>query len=145
MSNGGFWTSGVHVVGAKWRREVPPSRRLTARELVLPWAHLSVPARWRRVNQAAVVVGTLAVAGAYLKIANAGSCRLGHKLVIAAPLVEKPPSTGGRGMPAKLIEPPREARNAAGNRPAAVASVSGNEQLQRNRRPQHLPSSRLCP
>ena len=37
-------TSGVHVVGAKWRREVPPPRRLTARELVLPWAHLSFPA-----------------------------------------------------------------------------------------------------
>ena len=26
------WTSGVHVVRASWRREVPPSRRLTARE-----------------------------------------------------------------------------------------------------------------
>jgi hypothetical protein len=48
-------------------------------------------------------------------------------------------------MPVKLIEPPREARNAAENRPDAVASVNGNEQLQRNRRLQHLPSSRLCP
>ncbi len=28
----------------KWRREAPPPRRLTARELVLPWAHLSFPA-----------------------------------------------------------------------------------------------------
>ena len=40
----GPWTSGVHVVGAKWRREVPPSRRLTAREQALPWAYSSVPA-----------------------------------------------------------------------------------------------------
>src|SRR5580658_690477 len=90
-------TSGVHVGGAKWRREVPPPRRLTARELVLPWAHLSFPARWRRVNQAAVAVGTLAVVGACLKIANAGSCRLGPKLVTVARLVEKPPGIGGPG------------------------------------------------
>ena len=64
VSAAGAWTSGVHVVGAKWRREVPPSRRLTAREQALPWAYLSVPARWRRVNQAALAVGTLAAAGA---------------------------------------------------------------------------------
>ena len=44
VSDAEAWTSGVHVVGAKWRREVPPPRRLTARELVLPWAHLSFPA-----------------------------------------------------------------------------------------------------
>ena len=50
----------------------------------------------RRVNQAAFAVGTLAVAGACLKIANAGSCRLDHKLVIVVLFVEKPPSTGGR-------------------------------------------------
>ena len=67
-----------------------PSRRLTARELVLPWAHLSVPARWRQVNQSAFAVGTLVVTGAYLKAANAGSCRLVPKLVIAVRLVEKP-------------------------------------------------------
>ena len=36
----------------------PPSRRLTARELVLPWAHLSVPVHWHRVNQATFAVGT---------------------------------------------------------------------------------------
>ena len=123
VSAAGSWTSGVHVVGAKWRREVPPSRRLTARELTLPWAHLSVPARWRRVNQAVFAVGTLAVAGASLKIANAGSCPPGPKLVIAALLVEKPRSAGGPGMPVKLIEPPPKARNAAENRPDAIASV----------------------
>jgi hypothetical protein len=140
----GPWTSGVQVVGAKWRREVPPSRRLTARELTLPWAHLSVPARWRRVNQAAFAVGTLAVADACLKIANAGSCPLGPKLVIAARLVKKPRSTGGPGMPVKLIEPPSKARNAAENSPDAIASVHGSDPLLPSRRPQHLSSSRLC-
>ena len=86
----GAWTSGVHVVGAKWRREVPPSRRLTAREQSLPWAILSFPAHCRRVNQPALAVGTLAAAGACSKIVNAGSCPLGPKLVIAARLVKKP-------------------------------------------------------
>jgi hypothetical protein len=143
VSNAGAWTSGVHVVGAKWRREVPPARRLTARELALPWAHLSVSARWRRVNQAAFAVGILAVAGAFLKIANAGSCRLGPKLVTAARLVGKPPGIGGPGTPARLTELPFKARNAADNRPDVVASGNGGNQLLPSRRPQHFPSSRL--
>lgn len=142
VSAAGAWTSGVHVVGAKWRREVPPSRRLTARELVLPWAHSSVPARWRQVNQRLVAVGTLAVVGAYLKAANAGSCHPGPKLVIAALLVEKRRSSGGPGMPVKLIEPPSKASNAAENRLDAIAS--GSDRLLPSRRPQHFPSSRLC-
>ena len=86
----GSGTSGVHVVGAKWRREVPPSRRLTTREQVLPWAVSSVLARWCRVNRAAFAVGTLAVAGACSKAANAGSCHRGPKLVIAARPVKTP-------------------------------------------------------
>ena len=93
------------------------------------------PRAWRRVNQAAFAVGTLAVAGAYLKIANAGSYRRGPKLVIAALLVEKPRSTGDPGMPVKLIEPPSEARNAAENRPDAIASVCSSDQLWPSRRP----------
>ena len=88
---------------------------------------MSVPARWRQVNQAAFAVGTLAVADACSKTANAGSCQLGPKLVIAALLVEKPRSTGGPGMPVKLIEPPSKARNAAENRLDAI--VSGSDQL----------------
>jgi hypothetical protein len=136
-------TSGVHVGGAKWRREVPPPRRLTARELTLPWACFSVAVRWRRVNQV-IFAGTLAVAGACLKIANAGSCRPGPKLVIAALLVEKPPVAGGPGTPVKLIEPPPKARNAAENRPDAIASGSGSDQLLPSRRPQQLPSSPSC-
>jgi hypothetical protein len=144
VSDAGAWTSGVHVVGVEWRREVPPSRRLTARELTLPWAYLSVRARWRRVNQTAVAVGTLAVADACSKIANVGSCRPGPKLVIAALLAEKPQSAGGPGMPVKLIEPPSEARNAAENRPDAIASVRSNDQLWPRWRPKHFLSSRLC-
>jgi hypothetical protein len=144
VSKAEVWTSGVHVVGAKWRREVPPSRRLTAREQALPWAILSVPARWRQVNQAALAGGTLAVAGAYSKTANAGSCRLGPRLVIVVRLVEKPRSTGGPGMLAKLIEPPSEAKNAAENRPDAIASARSIDPLLASRRPKRLPSNRPC-
>ena len=122
---------------------MPPSRRLTARERTLPWAILSVPARERRVNLAIFAVGTLAVAGACLKTANAGSYRPGPKLVIAALLVEKPRSTGGPGMPVKLIEPPSKAKNTAENRPDAIASVHSSDQLLPSRRLQHLLSSRL--
>jgi hypothetical protein len=118
----------------------PPDRSGTN----LPWAISSVPARWRRVNQAALAVGTLAVAGACLKIANAGFCPPGPKLAIAVLLVEEPRIGGGPGMPVKLIELPTKARNAVANRPDAVASVNGSEPLLRNRRPQHLPSSRRC-
>ena len=122
---------------------MPPSRRVTTREQVLPWALLSVPARWCRVNQAAFAVGTLAVAGAYSKTANAGSCHLGPKLVIAARLVKELRIAGGPGMPANAIEPASKARNAAENRPDAIASVRSSDQLLPGRRPQHLPSSRL--
>src|SRR5262249_19297230 len=83
----------------------------------------SVPARRRRVNQAIFTVGTLAVVGASSKAANAGSCRSGPKLVIAALLVAKPQSGGVPGTPVKLIEPPPTARNAAANRPDAISSA----------------------
>ena len=43
-------TTARQVVGAMWRREVPPSRRLTAREQSLPWAMLSFPSHRLRVN-----------------------------------------------------------------------------------------------
>jgi hypothetical protein len=119
----GPWTSGVHVVGAKRRREAPPSRRLTAREQALPWAYSSVPARWRRVNQAAFIVGILAAAGAFSKAVNAGSCHLGHRLVTATRLVKLPRSDGGPGMPVNAIEPHPRARNAAENRPDAIAGA----------------------
>ena len=138
----GPWTSGVHVVGANWRREVPPSRRLTAREQALPWAYSSVPARWRRVNQAALAVGILAAAGACSKTVNAGSCRLGHKLVTAARFVKQPRSDGGPGMPVNAIEPRPGARNAAENRPDAIAGVRLSDQFLQNQRSKYFPSSR---
>jgi hypothetical protein len=138
----GPWTSGVQVVGAKWRREVPPSRRLTAREQALPWAYSSVPARWRRVNQATFVVGILAAAGAFSKTVNAGFCRLGPKLVIAVLLVKKPPITGGPGMPVNAIEPHPRARNAAENRPDAIAGVRLSDQFLQSQRSKYFPSSR---
>jgi hypothetical protein len=45
-------------------------------------------------------------------------------------------------MPVKLIEPPPKARNAAENKPDAIAS--GSDLLLPSRRPQQFPSSRLC-
>ena len=119
----------------------PPPDRSGANSPVGPF---ECPPRWRRVNQAAFAVGTLAVTGAYLKVANAGSYRPGLKLVIAALLVEKPRSAGGPGVPVKLIEPPSKARNAAENRPNGVASASGSDPLLQSRRPQHLSSCRHC-
>ena len=73
--------------------------------------------------------GTLAVAGAYSKTATVGSCLHGLKLVIAALPVEKPRSTSGPGMPAKHIEPPFKAKNAAENRSDATMSVRSSDQL----------------
>jgi hypothetical protein len=93
-----------------------------------------------------IFAGIRAVADASLKIANAGFCPLGLKLVIAAILVEKPRSAGGPGTPVKLTGPPTEARNVAENRLDAIVSaiVSGGNQLLPSRRPQHFPASRFC-
>ena len=79
----------LSIIGAKWRREVPPSRRLTAREQSLPWAILSFPAHCCRVNRPYLAVGTPAVTAVCSKVVKAGSCRAGPRLVIAARLVKK--------------------------------------------------------
>ena len=50
-------------------------------------------------------------------------------------LAKKPRRTGGPGMPVKLIEPPSMARNAAENRPDAIAIGCGSDQLCRAARP----------
>ena len=103
---------------------------------------IQFPRAWYRVNQAAFAVGTLAVAGAYLKIVNAGSCRLGPKLVTAARLAKKQRRTGGAGMPVNVTGPPSKVRNDAESRPDAIASVRGSDPLLPSRRPKYLPSSR---
>ena len=117
------------------------------RELTLPWAHLSFPVRWRpgQSDSCSACWYLLLSRMPASATANAGSCPLGPKLVIiAALLVEKPPSTGGPGMLVKLIEPLFKARNAAENRPDAVARVNGSNQLLPSQRRQHVSSSRLC-
>ncbi len=86
-------------------------------------APIKCPRAWCRVNPVAFVVGILAVASASLKIADTGSCRRGPKLVIAVRPVKKPRIAGGPGMPVNAIEPASKARNAAENRPDAIASV----------------------
>ena len=95
---------GSIVVGAKWRREVPPSRRLTAREQSLPWAILSFPAHRCRVNRPDLGVGTPAATVACSKAAKTGSCRAGPRPVTAARPVRKPHAAGAAGFPANAIE-----------------------------------------
>ena len=123
------------VVGAKWRREVPPSRRLTAREQSLPWAILSFPAHWCRVNQAALAVGTPAVAGACSKVVNAGSCRPAPGSLLQPGLSRSRATLAALACQSTLTGPPSKARNAAENRPDAIASVSGSDRLLPSRRP----------
>ena len=87
MRAAGSPTTGLDGVGAKWRREVPPSRRLTAREQYLPWAVSQSPL--------ALVAGSttrlpplapLLLAGACSRAVNAGSCPTGPRHVTAARL-----------------------------------------------------------
>ena len=92
-------TPGLDVGGAKWRREVPPPRRLTAREQSLPWAVLSFPSRCRRVNYSAPAAGTLALAVACSRAVNAGSCPTSHRHVTVARTAKKPHDAGDAGMP----------------------------------------------
>ena len=111
----------------------PPPDRSGA---VPPVGHSQFPRALCRVNRAALAVGTLAAAGACSKVANAGSCHPGPKLVIAARLVKKLRVAGGAGMPVNASRLPPTARNAAENRPDAIGAVSGSDQLLPSRRRQ---------
>ena len=121
---------GLSAVGAKWRREVPPPRRLTVREQSLPWASFSLAAPPRRVNRppwrAPPAAGTPAAGGACSRAVNAGSCRDSPRRVTAAPPVKPPPAAGGAGVPRNATGPPPTANNAAATRPDGTAAVGEN-------------------
>ena len=102
--------SALSIVGAKWRREVPPSRRLTAREQSLPWAILSFPAHCCRVNRPDFAAGTPAATAVCSKDVKTGSCRAGPRLVIAARLVKKLREAGAAGTPVSASRLPPTAK-----------------------------------
>ena len=131
----------LSIVGAKWRREVPPSRRLTAREQSLPWAILSFPAHRCRVNRPDLAVGTPAATVVCSKVVKTGSCRTDPRPVIAARLVKKLHVAGAAGFPANASRLLTTAKNSVEIRPDAIESVSGSDHLLLNRRRQPTTSS----
>jgi hypothetical protein len=131
----------LSIVGAKWRREVPPSRRLTAREQSLPWAILSFPAHWCRVNRPDLAVGTPAATVVCSKVVKTGSCRAGPRLVIAARLVKKLREVGAAGTLVSASRLPTTARKSDEIKPDAIESVSGGDRLLPSRRRQAMTAS----
>ena len=131
----------LYVIGAKWRREVPPSRRLTAREQSLPWAILSFPAHCCRVNRPNLAVGTQAAAVACSRVVKTGSCRAGLRLVIAAQLVNKLLAAGAAGIPVSASGLPSTARNSVEIRPDAIETASDSNHLLPSQRPKVMTSS----
>jgi hypothetical protein len=132
-------TTDLQRVGAKWRREVQPPRRLTAREQFLPWAMLSLP--WHRSGVNHLTAGILAAAFACSRAVSTGFCPNGPRPGSVAPPVNGPPDTGDTGMPVNATGPPTTANNAAANRPDAIAAVGNSTRLAPSRR-LFLPKSR---
>jgi hypothetical protein len=133
--------SALSIVGAKWRREVPPSRRLTTREQSLPWAILSFHAHRCWVNRPDLGVGTPTATVACSRVVKTGSCRTDPRPVIAAWLVKKLHVAGAAGFPANASRLLPTVKNSGGNRPDAIEAVSGNDHLLLNRRRQPTTSS----
>jgi hypothetical protein len=131
----------LSIGGAKWRREVPPSRRLTAREQSLPWAILSFHAHRCWVNRPDLGVGTPTATVACSKVVKTGSCRTDPRPVIAARLVKKLHVAGAAGFPANASRLLTTAKNSGESRPDAIEAVSGNDHLLLNRRRQPTTSS----
>ena len=134
--------SALSIVGAKWRREVPPSRRLTAREQSLPWAILSFPAhslsgqpprsrRWHPGCHRCLLKGCEALVPA---VPTPGP-------LLQPGLPKSCTYAGAAGMPANATRPPPTAKNSGESRPDAIAAVSGNDHLLLNRRRQPTTSS----
>ena len=59
--------AGLSGNGAKWRRRVPPPRRLTTRESTLPWAIFSFPWSFPRVNHPTPLSGNPCLWQCFLK------------------------------------------------------------------------------
>jgi hypothetical protein len=138
-------TTAVQAVGAKWRREVPPSRRRTAREQDLPWAVSSFPAPCCRVNHPTLTGGTPAAAAVCSRGVNAGSYRAGLKPVTVARPAKTPHDGGAVGRPVNAIGTPPTANNAAATRPDAIADGCTSDRLVPSRTLPPLTSSRRRP
>lgn len=145
MRAAGSPTPGLDGGGAKWRREVPPPRRLTAREQYLPWAVLSFPSRCRRVNHSAPAAGTLALTVACSRAVNAGSCPTSHRHVTVARTAKKPHDAGDVGMPVNATEPPPTASNIVAISPGVIATGHSNRCLSPNPCLRHPKSSQSLP
>jgi hypothetical protein len=112
-----------------WRREVPPPRRLTAREQYLPWAMLSLSGRYPWVNRPAIALGIPAAVVACSRAVNAGSCPDGLSPDTVARPANSPPDAGGAGIPVSATGPRRRANNAAATRPDAIAAADNSGRL----------------
>ena len=139
-------TTAVQTVGAKGRREVPPSRRRTAREQDLPWAVSSLPAPCGRVNLPTRTVGTPIAAAACSRGASAGSGRAGLKPVTVAPPARTPHGGGAAGGPVNAIATPPTANNAAVTSPDAIVIGGASDRtLPRRTLPSLTPRRRQRP
>jgi hypothetical protein len=138
-------TTARQVVGAKWRREVPPPRRLTAREQYLPWAIFSFPWHPLRVNHLAAHI--LAAGAACSRAVSAGSCPNGPRLGTVVWPANTPLGDGGAGMPVNATGRPHRAKNAVATRPDAIAAANNRARLAPSLSPspsRHPPTTSRC-
>ena len=122
-----------HVIGAKWRREVPPSRRLTAREQssrgpfpVSPRVVPGQPSGSRRWHPVLPPVPAQ-------RLRTLVPATSSPRLVTAAPMPRMPPTLATLACQSTLPSHHATARNAAENKPDAIASVCGNDPLSPSR------------
>ncbi len=149
----GLSTPACEVCGAKWRRRVPPPRRLTTRESTLPWAIFSFPWCFPRVNHPTLSLGIRARGSASSRVVSGGFFHVISRIATAAPSAGSPHDAGGAGMPLNVTGLPLTVSNAAANRHDAIVSRSGFDPLSMNQphrppnlsRPHHLSRPMFLP
>ena len=138
----GLSTPDCEVIGAKWRRRVPPPRRLTTRESTLPWAILSFPWCFPRVNHPTLSLGIRARGIASSRVVNGGFFHVISRIATAAPSAGSLHDAGVAGMPLDAIELPLTVSNAVANRHNAIVSGNGFGPLSTKQLYRHPKSSR---
>jgi hypothetical protein len=88
----------------------------------LPWAVISLPTPWSRVNDPLPVAGIPVAAAACSRDASAGSCRAGPRPATVAPPVRPPHADGADGSPLDATAPPATAGSADAIRPDVIAA-----------------------